>query len=65
MTNDELLQKLIAHLELNLETLIEDTEDEETESGEERDEFTRGYISGLRFAISQVAFIQDGTTELK
>jgi hypothetical protein len=65
MTNDELLEKLHAHLQLNLDVLIQDTEDDETESGEERDEFTRGYISGLRSAISQIEYVQDGTTELK
>jgi|688.fasta_scaffold208911_7 hypothetical protein len=65
MTNDELLQKLHAHLQLNLDTLIQDLEEQETEYGEDRDEFDSGYVAGLKFAITRIEFIQDGTTELK
>jgi hypothetical protein len=65
MTNDELLQKLTAHLKLNLDVLIQDLEQQETEYGEEREEFDSGYVAGLQFAISQVEYVLDGTTELK
>jgi hypothetical protein len=65
MTNDELLQKLHAHLQLNLDTLIQDLEEQETEYGEDRDEFDAGYVAGLRFVVEQIASIQDGSIELK
>jgi hypothetical protein len=65
MTNDELLQKLHAYLQLNLDTLIQDLEEQETEYDEERDEFDAGYVAGLRFVVEQIASIQDGSIELK
>lgn len=65
MTNDELLQKLHAHLQLNLDTLIQDLEEQETEYDEDRDEFDAGYVAGLRFVVEQIASIQDGSIELK
>jgi hypothetical protein len=65
MTNDELLQKLHAYLQLNLDTLIQDLEEQETEYGEDRDEFDAGYVAGLRFVVEQIASIQDGSIELK
>jgi hypothetical protein len=65
MTNDELLQKLHARFKEGLETLIQDLEEQETEYGEDRDEFDAGYVAGLRFVVEQIASIQDGRIELK
>jgi hypothetical protein len=65
MTNDELLQKLHALFSEGLDTLIQDLEEQETEYGEDRDEFDSGYVAGLRFVIKQIGYVQDGSVELK
>jgi hypothetical protein len=64
MTNDELLEKLLARLNEGVEGLILDAEELNEEYEEDTDDFTLGYIAGIKYAISDIGFVLDKTISL-
>jgi hypothetical protein len=64
MTNDELLQKLLSRLKLDLDGLILDTEQQNAEYEEDTDDYTEGYIAGVKYVINVIGFVQDKTISL-
>jgi hypothetical protein len=64
MTNDELLKKLLARLNEGVEGLVLDAEELNEEYEEDTDDFTLGYIAGIKYVISDIEFVLDKTISL-
>jgi hypothetical protein len=64
MTNDELLEKLLARLNEGVEGLVLDAEELNEEYEEDTDDFTLGYIAGIKYVISDIEFVLDKTISL-
>ena len=64
MTNDELLEKLLARLNEGVEGLVLDAEELNEEYEEDTDDYTLGYIAGIRYVIGVIGFVQDKTISL-
>jgi hypothetical protein len=55
MTNDELLQKLITHIENEIEELRQELQDESEELGDdESDAFDRAWLGGMESVANSV-----------
>ena len=64
MTNDELLLKVIERIQKGMQGVEEQFEINELESGDERDDFDKGYLAGMKSVLFTVKFIQDGSVDL-
>jgi hypothetical protein len=64
MTNDELLEKIISRLNESVEGIALDAEELNEEYEEDTDDFTLGYIAGIKYAISDIGFVLDKTISL-
>ena len=64
MTNDELLKKLLARLNEGVEGLVLDAEELNEEYEEDTDDYTLGYIAGIKYVISDIEFVLDKTISL-
>ena len=64
MTNDELLEKILSRLNESVEGIELDAEELNEEYEEDTDDFTLGYIAGIKYAISDIGFVLDKTISL-
>ena len=64
MTNDELLLKVIERIQKGMQGVEEQFLINELESGDERDDFDKGYLAGMKSVLFTVKFIQDGSVDL-